>query len=192
MRHKNLRDQFDDFPWRHDTKALHAWQKGQTGYPMVDAGMRQLWETGWMPNRVRMVAASLLTKHLLIDWRQGERWFWDTLVDADPANNPFNWQWVAGTGIDSAPYFRIFNPMLQSEKFDPAGDYIRAQCPELESLKDRLVHRPWEAGADTNGQRSSDKASGKMSKPYPSPIVDYDAGRKRALAAYDKLKNSSH
>ncbi|HTK12756.1 MAG TPA: deoxyribodipyrimidine photo-lyase [Xanthobacteraceae bacterium] len=189
---QNLRDQFDDFPWRHDTKALHAWQKGQTGYPLVDAGMRQLWETGWLPNRVRMVAASLLTKHLLIDWRQGERWFWDTLVDADPANNPFNWQWVAGTGIDSAPYFRIFNPMLQSEKFDPAGDYIRAQCPELESLSDRLVHRPWEADADTNGQRSSDKASGKMSKPYPSPIVDYDAGRKRALAAYDKLKKSSH
>ncbi|MGN6462839.1 MAG: cryptochrome/photolyase family protein, partial [Pseudolabrys sp.] len=132
----NLQQRFDDFPWRRDIKALHAWQRGLTGYPIVDAGMRQLWQTGWMHNRVRMVAASFLIKHLLLDWRRGEAWFWDTLVDADPANNPASWQWVAGSGSDAAPYFRIFNPVLQGEKFDPRGDYVRHWVPEIAALPD--------------------------------------------------------
>ena len=128
---RNLQPSFDAFPWKRDAKALRAWQRGQTGYPIVDAGMRELWHTGVMHNRVRMVVASFLVKHLLIDWREGEKWFWDTLVDADAGNNPANWQWVAGSGADAAPYFRIFNPILQGEKFDPDGDYVRRWVPEL-------------------------------------------------------------
>ena len=128
-----LRPEFERFPWRDDETGFRAWAHGRTGYPIVDAGMRQLWRTGFLPNRVRMIAASFLVKHLLIDWRRGETWFWDTLIDADPASNPLNWQWVAGSGVDSAPYFRIFNPVLQAEKFDPDGAYVRRWVPELVS-----------------------------------------------------------
>ena len=142
---RNLQPAFDAFPWRPDDKALRAWQRGQTGYPIVDAGMRELWRTGVMHNRVRMVVASFLVKHLLIDWREGERWFWDTLVDADAASNPANWQWVAGSGADAAPYFRVFNPVLQGEKFDPDGDYVRRWVPELAHLPAALIHQPWNA-----------------------------------------------
>ena len=135
---RNLQPSFDGFPWKHDAKALRAWQRGQTGYPIVDAGMRELWHTGVMHNRVRMVVASFLVKHLLIDWRDGEQWFWDTLVDADAGSNPANWQWVAGSGADAAPYFRVFNPTLQGEKFDPDGVYVRRWVPELAQLPDKL------------------------------------------------------
>ena len=161
---ENIDKRFDKFPWRTDRKALRAWQKGETGYPIVDAGMRQLWQTGWMHNRVRMVVASFLVKHLLIDWREGEQWFWDTLVDADPANNPASWQWVAGCGADAAPYFRVFNPTIQNEKFDPKGDYVRKFVPEF-------------AGAGTL-----------FATPYPEPIVDHKAARERALKAFASLK----
>ncbi|MDB5604785.1 MAG: deoxyribodipyrimidine photolyase [Bradyrhizobium sp.] len=128
---RNLQPSFDAFPWRHDDKALRAWQRGRTGYPIVDAGMRELWHTGVVHNRVRMVTSSFLVKHLLVDWREGESWFWDTLVDADPGGDPANWQWVAGSGADAAPYFRVFNPILQGEKFDPDGAYVRRWVPEL-------------------------------------------------------------
>lgn len=176
---KNFQASFDDFPWVFDAKSLRAWQRGQTGYPIVDAGMRELWHTGAMHNRVRMIAASFLTKHLLIDWRQGERWFWDTLVDADAASNPGNWQWVAGCGADAAPYFRIFNPVLQGEKFDGDGRYVRQWVPELENLPDRYLHKPWDAPAAT-----LEKAGVTLGKTYPRPIVDHAKARERALAAY--------
>jgi deoxyribodipyrimidine photo-lyase len=176
----SMQERFDTIDWRKDTRALHAWQKGQTGIPVVDAGMRQLWRTGWMHNRVRMLTASLLTKNLLIDWRKGEQWFWDTLVDADPANNPASWQWVAGSGADAAPYFRIFNPVTQGEKFDPGGAYVRKWVPELKDMPDKWVHQPWEADAGT-----LDKAGLKLGETYPEPIVDLKASRARAL---DTLK----
>lgn len=176
----SMQGRFDEIEWRTDTKALHAWQKGQTGIPIVDAGMRQLWQTGWMHNRVRMLTASLLTKNLLIDWRKGETWFWDTLVDADPANNPASWQWVAGSGADAAPYFRIFNPVTHGEKFDPGGDYVREWIPELKDLPDKWVHKPWLADAGT-----LDKAGLKLGTTYPEPIVELKASRERAL---DTLK----
>lgn len=179
----NFQPRFDGFPWRTDPDKLRAWQTGRTGYPIVDAGMRQLWHTGWMHNRVRMVAASFLIKHLLIDWRLGEQWFWDTLVDADPANNPASWQWVAGSGADAAPYFRIFNPVLQGEKFDPDGTYVRRWLPELAQLPNRLIHKPWVATplelADAGVQ---------LGKTYPYPIVDHDTARQRALAALATIK----
>lgn len=176
---RNLRPAFDAMPWRHDPQGLHAWQHGLTGYPIVDAGMRQLWTTGWMHNRVRMIAASFLVKDLLIDWRAGEAWFWDTLVDADPASNPGNWQWVTGSGTDAAPYFRIFNPTLQGEKFDPEGDYVRRWIPELAHLPASLIHRPWTAGAEP---LAGAVASG--AKPHPPPIVEHDAAGRRALEAW--------
>ena len=150
------------------TTRCEAWQRGRTGYPIVDAGMRELWTTGWMHNRVRMIVASFLTKDLLIDWRSGERWFWDTLVDADPANNAAGWQWVAGSGADAAPYFRIFNPVLQGEKFDPNGDYVRRWVPELASLPAETIHRPWTAGQPLPPDV------------YPARIVDHAAARTRA------------
>jgi deoxyribodipyrimidine photo-lyase len=178
-----FRAEFAALPWRRDAKALHAWQSGRTGYPIVDAGMRQLWALGWMHNRVRMVAASLLTKHLLIPWRDGEAWFWDTLVDADLANNVANWQWVAGSGADAAPYFRIFNPVLQGRKFDPQGDYVRRWVPELADLPAKHIHAPWEAPDAVLG-----KAGVVLGKDYPPPIVDHAQGRRRALAAYEKVK----
>jgi deoxyribodipyrimidine photo-lyase len=181
---RNLQPSFDAFPWRQDDKALRAWQRGQTGYPIVDAGMRELWHTGVMHNRVRMVAASFLVKHLLIDWREGERWFWDTLVDADPGSNPANWQWVAGCGADAAPYFRVFNPTLQGEKFDPDGDYVRRWVPELARLPSSLIHQPWRATPlELTG------AAMEPGKTYPQPIIDHRIGRERALAAYGKVRN---
>lgn len=183
----NLQRRFDGFPWRSDDNALRAWQRGQTGYPIVDAGLRELWHTGWMHNRVRMVAASFLIKHLLIDWREGEAWFWDTLVDADAANNAASWQWVAGSGADAAPYFRIFNPILQGLKSDPNGDYVRRWVPELAGLTGEAIHKPWEAD-----QRDLKSAGIELGKTYPNPIVDHDAARKRALAAFDKVKSAGN
>jgi deoxyribodipyrimidine photo-lyase len=183
---RNLQDAFDAFPWRSDKAALVRWRRGQTGYPLVDAGMRELWRTGVMHNRVRMVAASLLVKHLLIDWREGEAWFWDTLVDADAGNNPANWQWVAGSGADAAPYFRVFNPVLQGEKFDPEGDYVRRWVPEIAGLPSSLIHQPWSA---TPLELKS--AGVELGETYPQPIVDHKKGRERALAAYAKMRKSA-
>ncbi len=180
---KNLQSRFDGFPWRSDNAALEAWQRGRTGYPIVDAGMRELWHTGWMHNRVRMVAASFLIKHLLIDWRRGEEWFWDTLVDADPANNTASWQWVAGSGADAAPYFRIFNPVLQGEKFDPDGVYVRHWVPEIAGLPNKFIHKPWLASPLELAE-----AKVSLGKTYPAPIVDHDMARKRALAAFERTK----
>ncbi|CAN5861614.1 deoxyribodipyrimidine photo-lyase [soil metagenome] len=173
---RNFRAEFDAFPWADDGAAVEAWRRGRTGYPIVDAGMRQLWTTGWMHNRVRMIVASFLTKDLLADWRVGERWFWDTLVDADPANNATGWQWIAGSGADAQPYFRIFNPVLQGEKFDPGGAYIRRWVPELTALPDNAIHRPW-----TAAQKPSPQV-------YPEPIVDHAVARTRALEAFRSLK----
>ncbi len=179
----NIDRRFDRFPWRDDPAALRSWQRGETGYPIVDAGMRQLWTTGWMHNRVRMVAASFLIKHLLIDWRCGERWFWDTLVDADDANNPASWQWVAGCGADAAPYFRIFNPVAQGEKFDPNGDYVHAFVPALERLAAPTVHKPWAAAP-----LELAAAGVTLGKTYPAPIVDHNLARERALKAHASLR----
>ena len=183
---KNYNSDFDAFPWRPDKALLAAWQRGRTGYPIVDAGMRELWQTGWMHNRVRMVVASFLTKHLLQDWRQGEAWFWDTLVDADPASNPANWQWVAGSGADAAPYFRIFNPVLQGEKFDPDGAYVRRFVPELAKLPDRFIHKPWQAP-----ETALSRAGVKLGETYPVPAVDHGRARERALAAHKEMKGDA-
>ncbi len=179
----NFQRRFDAFPWRDDPKALRRWQRGLTGYPIVDAGMRQLWRTGWMHNRVRMVAASFLIKHLLTDWRHGEEWFWDTLVDADPANNAASWQWVAGSGADAAPYFRVFNPVLQGEKFDPNGSYVRNWIPEIARLPNALLHKPW-----TASPLELAAAGVTLGKDYPAPIVDHQEARDRALRAFQTLK----
>jgi len=178
-----FKSQFEDFPWLGSPAALAAWQRGQTGYPIVDAGMRELWHTGYMHNRIRMVVASFLTKHLLIHWRAGARWFWDTLVDADLANNSSGWQWVAGSGADASPYFRIFNPITQGEKFDEEGRYIRQWVPELAKLPDRYLNRPWEAPAEL-----LENAGVVMGQTYPMPIVDHRAAREAALAAYGSIK----
>ena len=179
----NFDSRFDAFPWAKDAKALRAWQRGRTGYPIVDAGLRELWNTGVMHNRVRMIAASFLIKHLLVDWRQGEAWFWDTLVDADPANNPASWQWVAGSGADAAPYFRIFNPVLQGTKFDPEGTYVRRWVPELAQLSSKHIHQPWDAP-----DAALEAAGITLGGDYPYPIVALDEGRARALAAFDRIK----
>ena len=182
---KNFNPAFDGFGWTKNENALKAWQRGQTGYPIVDAGMRQLWQTGWMHNRVRMVVASFLVKHLLIDWRQGEQWFWDTLVDADLANNPASWQWVAGTGADAAPYFRVFNPVLQGRKFDPNGDYVRAFVPELAKIDAEHLHDPW------NHKAELQRRGVKLGSDYPVPIIDHDKARDRALQAYQDAKGTA-
>lgn len=182
---KNVNEDFDAFPWRNDKTGLTAWQSGRTGYPIVDAGMRELWQTGWMHNRVRMAAASFLVKHLLIDWRTGEDWFWDTLVDADPANNAGNWQWVAGCGFDAAPYFRIFNPILQGERFDKDGAYVRRWVPEIAGLPDKYLHKPWEAPPDV-----LDDAGVVLGDSYPEPVVDHRQARQRALDAHAAIKKS--
>ncbi len=181
-----LNARFEDFPWTADeTGHLAAWQRGRTGYPIVDAGMRQLWATGWMHNRVRMVVASFLVKDLLLPWQAGEAWFWDTLVDADLASNSASWQWVAGCGADAAPYFRVFNPVLQGEKFDPAGAYVRHWVPEVAYLPDRFVHRPWQAPGDV-----LEAAGVRLGKTYPGPIVDHSEARARALAAFERIKQT--
>ena len=164
--HKPLRPEFCAFPWQKDSERFHAWKRGLTGYPLVDAGMRELWHTGWLPNRMRMVVASFLVKHLLIDWRQGAAWFWDTLVDADLANNTLGWQWTAGCGADAAPYFRIFNPVVQASKFDPQSEYVRRWVSEL------------------------DRPPGMNEAPtYPRPIIEHAAARQRALAALARIRS---
>jgi deoxyribodipyrimidine photo-lyase len=180
---ENYNSDFDALPWRKDSDASKAWSAGKTGYPIVDAGMRQLWHTGYMHNRVRMIVASFLTKHLLQPWQVGEDWFWDTLVDADQAANPASWQWTAGSGADAAPYFRVFNPITQGQKFDPNGTYVRRWCPELSDLPDKLLHTPWEAD-----NAALKKAGITLGKTYPKPIVDHPTARQRALDAYDTLK----
>lgn len=177
--HKPFNARFDNFPWRTDEEALRRWQKGQTGYPIVDAGMRQLWQTGWMHNRVRMIVASFLVKDLLIPWQAGAAWFWDTLVDADLASNAASWQWVAGSGADAAPYFRIFNPTLQGKKFDPSGHYIRRYVPELAALSDRLIHEPWNASPLELRQVGI-----MLGHHYPLPMVDHAKARDAAMQAY--------
>jgi len=177
---------FDAFPWEPNEHCLEAWQRGRTGYPLVDAGMRELWATGWMHNRVRMIAASLLTKNLRQPWLAGARWFWDTLVDADLANNTLGWQWTAGCGADAAPYFRIFNPMLQTERFDPERAYLRRWLPELARLPDAWIHRPWEAPAAVLAE-----AGVRLGRDYPAPVVDFRESRAAALAAYAAIKEPS-
>ena len=177
-----LRGEFARMPWRDDAAGLAAWQRGRTGVPIVDAGMRELWQTGWMHNRVRMVVASFLVKHLLIDWRAGARWFWDTLVDADLGSNAASWQWVAGSGADAAPYFRVFNPVLQGKKFDPDGAYVRRFVPELAGLSDADIHAPWEAPAAVLAA-----AGVVLGRDYPVAIVGLAEGRARALAAFGGL-----
>ena len=176
---------FRDFPWIKQERNLSLWQKGMTGYPIVDAGMRELWQTGYMHNRVRMIVASFLTKHLLIDWREGMKWFWDTLVDADIASNTLSWQWVAGCGADAAPYFRIFNPILQAKKFDPNNEYTLKWVPELAKLPSHFVPEPWVAPANV-----LEGTKVKLGSTYPYPIVDHKSARDRALFAYASLKGN--
>jgi deoxyribodipyrimidine photo-lyase len=178
-----LREDFKKFPWRKDAEFLRAWQKGQTGYPIVDAGMRELWTTGWMHNRVRMIVASFLVKDLLLSWRDGAVWFWDTLVDADLAQNTLGWQWTAGCGADAAPYFRVFNPRSQGEKFDPHGAYVRKWCPELARLPDEYLHQPDQAPPEILG-----RAGVVLGETYPAPIVNHAIAREVALEAFAKLK----
>jgi deoxyribodipyrimidine photo-lyase len=179
------REEFERFPWRDDEPGLKSWQRGLTGYPIVDAGMRELWHSGWMHNRVRMIAASFLIKDLLIPWQCGEEWFWDTLVDADLAQNATSWQWVAGSGADAAPYFRIFNPVLQGEKFDPEGLYVRRWLPELARLPNDFIHKPWLAPTET-----LHAAGIELGRDYPAPILDHGAARDRALAALKSMKEA--
>ncbi len=180
-----LREEFARFPWAEDPGGakLRAWQRGLTGYPIVDAGMRQLWHTGWMHNRVRMIVASFLVKHLRLPWTQGAAWFWDTLVDADLASNTLGWQWTAGCGADAAPYFRVFAPVLQGVKFDPNGDYVRRWVPELAKLPTAHLHAPWEAPPEVLGE-----AGVRLGGNYPRPLVDHAQARAAALAAFKQLR----
>jgi len=181
-----LRADFKKFRWRKDAAFLKAWQKGRTGYPIVDAGMRELWTTGWMHNRVRMIVASFLVKDLLLSWTQGARWFWDTLVDADLAQNTLGWQWTAGCGADAAPYFRVFNPISQGEKFDPQGDYVRRWCPELAKLPGKWLHKPWQAPSETLAY-----AGVELGRDYPEPIVSHAIAREVALEAFARTKSTA-
>ncbi|HEY5913527.1 MAG TPA: deoxyribodipyrimidine photo-lyase [Verrucomicrobiae bacterium] len=178
-----LRAEFKRFAWRKDAARLKAWREGRTGYPIVDAGMRELWTTGWMHNRVRMVVASFLAKDLLTDWQEGARWFWDTLVDADLAQNTLGWQWTAGCGADAAPYFRVFNPVSQGEKFDPHGGYVRKWCPELARLPDEWVRKPWQAPPEILS-----RAGLRLNRDYPEPIVSHAIAREVALEAFSRIK----
>jgi deoxyribodipyrimidine photo-lyase len=175
LHERSYRTEFERFPWNYDEKHLIAWQRGKTGIPIVDAGMRELWQTGFMHNRVRMIVASFLTKNLLIDWRKGAEWFWDTLVDADLANNSMNWQWVAGSGTDASPYFRIFNPVLQGKKFDPEGHYVKKYIPELAAVPPQFIHNPWDLKTELIQTR------------YSKPIIDLKATRNLALQAYKRM-----
>ena len=178
----SLQSKFDHFPWQHDDALLHAWQRGQTGFPLIDAGMRELWQTGYMHNRVRMVVGSFLVKNLRTHWHRGEEWFWDCLVDADLAANSASWQWIAGCGADAAPYFRVFNPVTQSERFDPQGDYIRRYVPEIAALPDKYLHNPSAAPAGVLRE-----AGIVLGKDYPEAIVDLKDSREQALAAFKGL-----
>jgi deoxyribodipyrimidine photo-lyase len=178
-----LNQKFSAFPWRDDLAGLRAWQQGRTGIPIVDAGMRELWATGYMHNRVRMIVGSFLVKHLLIPWQHGEAWFWDTLCDGDIASNTASWQWIAGCGADAAPFFRIFNPVTQGEKFDPNGTYLRIHVPELARLPTKVIHQPWSAPPLMLAG-----AGVRLGETYPAPIVDLKRGRERALAAYQTMK----
>ena len=185
-----LRPEFAAFPWAKDPGGLklRAWQRGQTGYPIVDAGMRQLWHTGWMHNRVRMIAASFLVKHLRLAWTHGAAWFWDTLVDADLASNTLGWQWTAGCGADAAPYFRVFAPVLQGRKFDSDGDFVRRWVPELARLPAEHLHAPWEAPASVLAAAGVRLGKG---GDYPRPIVDHATARNEALAAFKQLRGAA-
>ncbi len=178
-----LREKFAKFPWKNDPELIRRWTRGATGYPIVDAAMRELWRTGWMHNRARMIAGSFLVKDLLADWTQGARWFWDTLVDADLAGNTLGWQWVAGCGADAAPYFRVFNPALQGAKFDPEGAYVRRWVPEIARLPNEWVHRPWAAPAPVLAA-----AGLSLGEHYPRPVVDHDVARREALRALSGLQ----
>ena len=183
MHEENLQKQFDAFAWEKNDTLLERWKHGETGYPMVDAGMRELLTTGFMHNRVRMITASFLIKHLLIDWREGEKWFWERLVDADMANNPAGWQWVAGCGADAAPFFRIFNPIIQGQKFDPDGVYIRHHLPALKALNGKSLYSPWTAKPEILNH-----AHIELGTDYPAPIVQHEQARERALAAFKNLR----
>ncbi|WP_431859473.1 cryptochrome/photolyase family protein [Azospirillum sp.] len=182
---KPLDRRFTAFPWREDPDLLAAWKHGRTGYPLVDAGMRQLLATGWMHNRVRMVVASFLVKDLLLPWQAGEAWFREALVDADPANNPANWQWVAGCGADAAPFFRVFNPVAQGEKFDLDGGYVRHWVPELADLPEEWIHKPWQAPGPVLAA-----AGVRLGVTYPRPVVDHGLARQRALAAFSAIRGN--
>ncbi len=183
---ENLQPRFNSFPWvSQQSKKLEAWKRGQTGYPIVDAAMRELWQTGYMHNRCRMIVGSFLVKHLLTHWHRGAEWFWDCLFDADLANNSASWQWIAGCGADAAPYFRIFNPVTQGEKFDPDGEYVRTYVPELQNLPDKYLHKPWEAPQDV-----LDQADITLGQTYPNPIVDHKAARDKALKAFEQTKKT--
>jgi len=177
---KPLRSEFEDFPWEKDEQLFDAWSKGRTGFPLVDAGMRQLWQTGWMHNRARMITASFLVKHLLQPWQDGAYWFWDTLVDSDLASNSQGWQWTAGCGADASPYFRVFNPILQGKKLDPDGIYVRRWVPEIGRLSNRFIHQPSKAP-----ETELDSAGIRLGIDYPFPIIDHSAGRSRALKAFE-------
>jgi deoxyribodipyrimidine photo-lyase len=181
---KSFRAEFEKFSWQENDVLLKKWQKGQTGYPIVDAGMRELWATGLMHNRVRMVVASFLIKHLLIDWREGEKWFWNCLVDANLANNTASWQWVAGSGADAAPYFRIFNPSLQGERFDVDGKYVRKWVPEISKLPNKFIHEPWKAD-----KKTLEYCGVALGENYPEPIVDHAKARDMAMMLYKMLKS---
>ena len=179
----NLRKDFDNFPWQNNPKNLKAWKKGATGYPIVDAGMREMYETGWMHNRVRMITASFLVKHLRIHWQEGEKYFRDCLLDFNEANNIAGWQWVAGCGADAAPYFRIFNPILQGEKFDSKGEYVKKWVPELSNVPKEFIHKPWELNKKIDGFE--------LGKTYPKPIVIHEEARNAALEAFKKIKKKT-
>lgn len=180
---ENWNQKFDRFTWDNNANYYKKWKEGQTGYPIIDAAMRSLWETGWMHNRLRMLVASFLTKDLFIHWSKGEEWFWDTLVDADKGNNVLGWQWTAGSGPDAAPYFRIFNPLLQSQKFDPDAQFIKRYVPELAKLPTKWIHHPWDAPEEV-----LEDAGVELGKTYPKPIVDHHAMRDEALSRFEKIK----